>query len=74
MNIQPIAYFHSPFTSKFGIPKQSGLVKDIEGNIVFEPEYRSPDALRGLDRYDFLWLIWAFSANPHGATSPLVRP
>ncbi|MCK9344130.1 MAG: tRNA (N6-threonylcarbamoyladenosine(37)-N6)-methyltransferase TrmO, partial [Massilibacteroides sp.] len=74
MNIQPIAYFHSPFTSKFGVPKQSGLVKDIEGSIVFEPEYRSPDALRGLDRYDFLWLIWAFSANPHGATSPLVRP
>lgn len=74
MNINPIARFHSPFTSKFGIPKQSGLVKGIEGYIVFEPEYRNPDALRGLDSYDFLWLIWAFSANPHGATSPLVRP
>jgi tRNA-Thr(GGU) m(6)t(6)A37 methyltransferase TsaA len=74
MNIIPIATFHSPFTSKFGIPKQSGLVNGLEGSIVFEPEYRNPDALRGMEEFDYLWLIWGFSANKHAATSPTVRP
>lgn len=74
MNIEPIAYFHSPFHSKFGIPKQSGLVEEIEGSIVFCPEYRNADALRGLDEFDYLWLIWGFSANKHAATSLVVRP
>lgn len=74
MNIEPIAYFHSPFHSKFGIPKQSGLVKELEGSIVFCPEYRNADALRGLDEFDYLWLIWGFSANKHAATSLVVRP
>lgn len=74
MNIEPIAYFHSPFHSKFGIPKQSGLVEDLEGSIVFCPEYRNADALRGLDEFDYLWLIWGFSANKHAATSLVVRP
>ena len=74
MNIEPIAYFHSPFHSKFGIPKQSGLVEELEGSIVFCPEYRNADALRGLDEVDYLWLIWGFSANKHAATSLVVRP
>lgn len=74
MNIEPIAYFHSPFHSKFGIPKQSGLVDELEGSIVFCPEYRNADALRGLDEFDYLWLIWGFSANKHAATSLVVRP
>lgn len=74
MNIEPIAYFHSPFHSKFGIPKQSGLVEELEGSIVFCPEYRNADALRGLDEFDYLWLIWGFSANKHAATSFVVRP
>ncbi len=74
MNIEPIAYFHSPFHSKFGIPKQSGLVEELEGSIVFCPEYRNADALRGLDEFDYLWLIWGFSANKHVATSLVVRP
>ena len=74
MNIEPIAYFHSPFHSKFGIPKQSGLVEELEGSIVFCPEYRNADALRGLDEFDYLWLIWGFSAHKHAATSLVVRP
>lgn len=74
MNIEHIAYFHSPFHSKFGIPKQSGLVEELEGSIVFCPEYRNADALRGLDEFDYLWLIWGFSANKHAATSLVVRP
>lgn len=74
MNIEPIAYFHSPFHSKFGIPKQSGLVEELEGSIVFCPEYRNADVLRGLDEFDYLWLIWGFSANKHAATSLVVRP
>ena len=74
MEIKPIARFRSPFRSKFGIPKQAGLVADLEGEIVFEPEYRNADALRGIEGFDFLWLIWEFSANRHAAKSPVVRP
>lgn len=74
MEIKPIAHFRSPFSSKFGIPKQAGLVKELEGQIVFEPEYRNPDALRGIEGFDYLWLIWEFSANKHKANSPVVRP
>ena len=74
MEIKSIAIFHSPFGSKFGIPKQSGLVEELEGTIVFEPEYRNPDYIRGIDGFDFLWLIWEFSANKHKANSPVVRP
>lgn len=74
MELTTIAYFHSPFASKFGIPKQSGLVKTLEGQIVFTPEFRNADFIRGIDQFDYLWLLWEFSANPHGATSPLVRP
>ena len=74
MEIKPIAYFRSPFSSKFGIPKQAGLVAELEGQIVFEPEFRNPDALRGMEGFDYLWLIWEFSANRHKAHSPVVRP
>ena len=74
MEIKPIARFRSPFASKFGIPKQAGLVEELEGQIVFEPEYRNPDALRGIEGFDYLWLIWEFSANKHKANSPVVRP
>ncbi len=74
MNIHPIAYFHSPFSSKFGIPKQSGLVEELEGRIVFAPEYRSADYIRGLQGFDYIWLIWEFSDNRHPSKSPVVRP
>ncbi len=74
MEIHPIAYFHSPFISKFGIPKQAGLVKDLEGQIVFTPAYRDKDALRGIEEFDYLWIIWEFSANPHAPKSLVVRP
>lgn len=70
----PIAYFHSPFTSKFGIPKQSGLAAGLHGTIVFEAAYRQADALRGIEGFDYLWLIWQFNANPHQSDSLLVRP
>lgn len=74
MNIAPIAHFHSPFSTKFGIPKQSGIIDTIPGQVVFVPEWRNADALRGIKGFDYLWLIWQFSANPHAATSPVVRP
>ena len=74
MEIKPIAHFRSPFSSKFGIPKQADLVEELEGQIVFEPEFRNPDALRGIEGFDYLWLIWEFSANKHKANSPVVRP
>lgn len=74
MKINPIARFYSPFKSKFGIPKQSGLVEELTGKIIFEPPFRNPNYLRGIEGFDFIWLIWEFSANPHEATSPLVRP
>ena len=64
MNISPIAYFHSPLTSKFGIPRQSGLAATLPGYIVFTPDFRREEAVRGIDDFDFLWLIWDFSANP----------
>ena len=74
MTITPVAHFHSPLTSKFGIPRQSGLVQDLPGRIVFTPPFRHAEALRGLELFDYLWLIWEFSANtqhptPRSATS-----
>lgn len=74
MTIEPIAYFRSPFTSKFGIPRQSGLVEGLRGRIVFVPEYRSAEALRGLEGFDYLWMIWGFSANADARKSLTVRP
>ena len=74
MEIQPIAYFRSPLTSKFGVPRQSGLVEQLRGEIVFTDEYQQPEALRGLDGYDYLWLIWEFSENVDAEKHPTVRP
>lgn len=74
MQIEPIAYFRSPFATKFGVPKQSGLVENLMGTIEFVPQHRNVDALRGMEDFDYLWLIWEFSANRHAATSPVVRP
>jgi tRNA-Thr(GGU) m(6)t(6)A37 methyltransferase TsaA len=74
MEIQPIAYFHSPLTSKFGIPRQSGLVSELAGTIVFEPAYRQDDGVRGLEDFDYLWLIWEFSDNKDAKKSLTVRP
>jgi tRNA-Thr(GGU) m(6)t(6)A37 methyltransferase TsaA len=76
MNIQPIAHYRSQLTTKFGVPRQSGLVPELTGRIVFEPEYANADALRGIEGFDYLWLIWEFSLNGkrEGDWSPLVRP
>ena len=74
MDIQPIAFFHSPMKSKFGIPRQSGLVSELVGHIVFEPEYRLMEAVRGLEDFDYLWLIWEFSGNSEAKKSLTVRP
>lgn len=63
MTIEPIAYFKSPFGSKFGIPRQSGVVKELRGEIHFTDRYRRAEALKGLEGFDYLWLIWEFSAN-----------
>ena len=72
--MKPIAYFHSPFTSKFGIPRQSGLVEQLTGEIVFEPKYRNIDAVRGLEDFSHLWIIWEVSANKTIGDSLTVRP
>lgn len=69
-----VATFHSPFCSKFGIPRQSGVVSQLPGTIVLDRKYRSKDAIRGLEDFDFLWLIWGFSANKHRASGVTVRP
>ena len=74
VSICPIATMHSDFPSKFGIPRQSGLVQELQSTIVFEPEFRNPDTLRGLDGYSHLWLIWQFSEAVRTEWSPTVRP
>ena len=72
--MQPIAHIHTEFPTKFGIPRQSGLVPQLEARIIFTPEYRNPDALRGLEGFSHLWLIWEFSAARREGWSPTVRP
>ena len=72
--MKTIAVIHSDFREKFGIPRQSGLVPGTRARIVFEPEYRSPDALRGIEGFSHLWLIWAFSKAERPVWSPTVRP
>ena len=72
--IRPIARMRSDFPSKFGIPRQSGLVQELRSTIVFEPEFRNADTLRGLDGYSHLWLIWQFSEAVRSDWSPTVRP
>lgn len=72
--ITAIAYICTDFSSKFGIPRQSGLVDELEATIVFEPEYRNPDALRGIEEYSHLWLLWQFSECAEKEWTPTVRP
>ncbi len=74
MTIEPIAYFHSPFTSKFGVPRQSGIIHELKGTVVFTKAYAQAEALRGLEAYDYLWLIWGFSENEKAEKHPTVRP
>lgn len=72
--IKAIARMKSEFPAKFGIPRQSGLVEELRGTVVFEPGFRNPDALRGMEGFSHLWLIWGFSENRREDWSPTVRP
>ena len=74
VNIQVIARMRSDFATKFGIPRQSGLVEELRSTIVFEPEFRNPDALRGIADFSHLWIIWQFSEAVRTGWSPTVRP
>ena len=73
-SVNVIARIRSDFSQKFGIPRQSGLVEELEATIVFEPEYRDPEALRGIEDFSHLWLIWEFSEAKRDSWSPTVRP
>ena len=72
--IKPIAHICCDFPDKFGIPRQSGLIDSLKAEIIFEPEYRNPDAFRGLEDYSHIWLIWGFSESIRKHWSPTVRP
>lgn len=72
--IKPIAHIRSDFATKFGIPRQAGIVEELESLLVFEPEYRDVEALRGIEGFSHLWLIWQFSENLRAGFSPTVRP
>lgn len=74
IHLSPVATFRSPFGSKFGVPRQSGVVPSLCGRIVLDKAYRSADAVRGIEEFDYLWLVWGFSANKHGARGLTVRP
>lgn len=72
--MQPIAHIQTDFPTKFGIPRQAGLIEDLKGRIVFEPEYRNADALRGLEDFSHIWLLWDFSEAHTESWHPTVRP
>ena len=72
--VKVIARIHSDFSTKFGIPRQSGLVESLRAKVVFEPEYRVPEAVRGLEDFSHVWLIWQFSQAVREDWSPTVRP
>ena len=72
--IKPIAYIYNDFPDKFGIPRQSGLARHLRADLRFEPGYRSPEAVRGLEDYSHIWLIWGFSKNVQSGWTPTVRP
>lgn len=74
MTIEPVAYFRSPLKGKFGVPRQSGLAPGLRGEVRFVAPYDSPDAVRGLEGFDYCWLIWGFSLNPESGDSLTVRP
>lgn len=73
-SMRPIARIHSEFGSKFGVPRQSGLVESLSATVVFEPEFRNADALRGLEGFSHIWLIWVFDQSVRQGWSPTVRP
>ena len=73
-SLQVIAHISTEFPSKFGIPRQSGLVEELRGRIIFTPPFRNADMLRGLEDFSHLWLLWLFSATAHQGWSPTVRP
>ena len=72
--MEPVAHIRSDFSSKFGVPRQAGLVEELRAAVVFAPAYRSPEALRGIEDFSHLWLIWEFSRNRDAGWSPTVRP
>lgn len=72
MEIRPVAFFRSPFKEKFGIPRQAGLAPGLKGRIEFTSEFSSPDAVRGLEGFEYIWLVWGFSMNEEGGLT--VRP
>ncbi len=74
MKLKPIAYIKTDFKEKFGIPRQSGIIEEIKGEIIFEKEFRNPEAIRGIEEYSHLWLIFDFSKNHRDKWSPTVRP
>jgi len=75
VEIKPVAFFRSPVGGKFGLPRQSGLASSLSGQIVLEKEFRSGEALRGLEEFDYLWLIWGFNLNRPASSAHLtVRP
>ena len=74
MTLKVIAHIHTAFPTKFGIPRQSGLVEELRGEIIFTSEYRNPDALRGLEDFSHIWLVWQFSGAVRENWSPTVRP
>ena len=73
-SIGAIARIRTDFPTKFGIPRQSGIVDGLRARIVFEPGFADPDAVRGIEQFSHLWLIWRFSAVPDGVHSLTVRP
>jgi len=76
MTLEPIARFHAPFGENFGIPRQSGLVESLRGEIRFEARYRQSEAFRGLERFDYIWILWGFDRNRResGSWHATVRP
>lgn len=80
MTMVPVAVFRSPVSGKFGLPRQAGLAANLKGQVVLEAEFRHPDALRGLEGFDYIWLVWGFSLNerqesgPHSTAKMTVRP
>ena len=72
--MKTIAHIHTDFPTKFGIPRQSGIIASLQGKIVFEPEYRIPEAVRGLEDFSHIWLLWEFSEAVRDNWSPTVRP
>ena len=74
MTLKVIAHIHTAFPTKFGIPRQSGLVDSLRGEVIFTPEYRSADAVRGLEDFSHIWLVWQFSGAVRDSWSPTVRP